>query len=62
MGKEILNIIIESSGKTIDQFEKDIGVNVNTIRKWQSGETRPSRRNQNVIRAIFKREIARLYK
>jgi DNA-binding transcriptional regulator YiaG len=62
MNKHTINLIIESSGKTIKQFAKELGINSNSIKKWLSGETKPSLTNQTIIRLKFKREIAKLYK
>ncbi|MBO6184229.1 MAG: helix-turn-helix transcriptional regulator [Chryseobacterium sp.] len=62
MGKEILILIIEASGKSHKEFAIDIGVCPGTINKWLSGENKISANNKEIIRSKFKKQIAKLYK
>ncbi len=62
MGKELLRLIIESSGKSNKEFAIAIGVCPATINKWLSGENKISKNNKEVIRSKFKKQLAKLYK
>ncbi|MCX8533071.1 helix-turn-helix domain-containing protein [Chryseobacterium luquanense] len=62
MSKEVLSLIIESSGRSIKQFADDIGVKYDTVNKWLTGYKKPSPQNQELIRSKFKKQIAKLYK
>lgn len=62
MGKELLSLIIESFGRSAKEFAGDIGVHLNTVNRWLSGDSKPCPNNQGIIRAKFKKQIAKIYR
>lgn len=62
ISKEILVLIIESSGKTTKEFAAAINIHSGTVCKWLAGTAKPRQDSQTKIRTVFKSEFAKLYK
>lgn len=62
MTKTLMQDIIDAAGISKTTFARKVGVSVNTVYRWFNTDLKPNQEHQKKIRAVFKKQIAKMYK